>query len=74
MKILKSNTKEVFDTDNISTIEIYKGQKPETSNALHQNHELTDYEFLQQYFPLNHPIFNKFSAYFYYIITKEQVF
>jgi hypothetical protein len=68
MKVLKSNTKEVFDTDNLNAIEIYKVIKPETSNGFHQNHELTDYDFLLQHFPLNHPIFNEFSASFYYII------
>jgi hypothetical protein len=69
MKILKSNTKEVFDTENINLIEIYQYKKPDISKALHQNHELTDYEFLQKFFPLNHSIFVDFSKSFYYIIS-----
>lgn len=68
MKILKLNTKEVFDTENVNLIEIYQGKKPDISKALHQNHELTDYEFLQQFFPLNHSIFTGFSSSFYYIL------
>jgi len=73
MKILKSNTKEVFDTDNINLKEIYSAMRPDISNALHHNHELTDYDFLQQYFPENHPIFNEFSSSFYYIIPRNQI-
>jgi hypothetical protein len=69
MKILKSNTKEVFDTENINSIEIYKGNSSDKSKPLHHCHELTDYEFLQQYFPLNHSIFNEFPQSFYYIIS-----
>ena len=69
MKILKSNTNEVFDTNNKDLIVAYQGNKPDMSNVLHQNHELTDYEFLQQYFPLNHSIFTGFSQSFYYIIS-----
>jgi|WetSurMetagenome_2_1015567.scaffolds.fasta_scaffold2117590_1 hypothetical protein len=73
MKILKSNTKEVFDTENPDLIEKFNGQKPGILAALHQNHELTDYEFLQQYFPLNHSIFEGFSKSFYYIIPNNQI-
>jgi hypothetical protein len=51
MKILKSNTNQVFDTDDINFLDSYTVQ----------NQELTDYEFLQKYFPLEHSIFHNFS-------------
>ena len=68
MKILKSNTKEVFDTDNLNSIKRYEGNAPEISKALHQNHNMTDYDFLKQYFPLNHAIFEDFKESYYYLI------
>lgn len=69
MKILKSNTKEVFDTDNVNFKEYYRGQEPtDISKSLHHNHELTDYDFLSKFFPLDHTIFNEFSKSFYFIL------
>ena len=69
MKILKSNTNQVFDTDDINHIENYKGKSPtDISKSLHHNHELTDYEFLSKYFPTNHSIFDEFSKSFYFVI------
>jgi len=68
MKILKSNTKEVFDTDDVNFKEYHKDQEPNISKTLHWNHELTDYEFLSKYFPRDHSIFNEFSKSFYFIV------
>lgn len=68
MLILKSNTNEVFDTSNLLSIKRYKGVKPDVSKALHQNHNITDYDFLKQYFPLSHKIFEDFRESFYYVI------
>jgi len=70
MKILKSNTKEVFDTGNLDSIKKFNGEKPDLSKALHQNHNTTDFEFLKQYFPLNHSIFEDFKESYYYIIES----
>ena len=70
MKILKSNTQQIFDTDNIDFMEHYKGREPtDVSKALHHNHELTDYEFLSKFFPSKHRIFDDFSESFYWIIN-----
>ena len=68
MKILKSNTKEVFDTENLNSIKRFEDKSPGISQALHQNHNMTDYEFLKQYFPLNHTIFEDFKESYYYVI------
>jgi hypothetical protein len=69
MKILKSNTKEVFDTDNVNLKEVYQGKRTDNLKPLHHSHELTDYEFLKQYFTLDHSIFIRFSDSYYYIIV-----
>jgi hypothetical protein len=68
MKILKSNTNEVFDTGNINLIEVFKGKKPDVPQALHLNTDKTDYEFLKQFFPVEHSIFWDFSESFFYVI------
>jgi hypothetical protein len=69
MKILKSNTLQVFDTDDINFIQSYKGNEPsDISKSLHHNHELTDHDFLSEYFPANHQIFNDFSKSFYWVV------
>ena len=72
MKILKSNTKQIFDTDNINFMENYDLNNPiNISNSLLQTHELTDYEFLRRYIPVNHHIFNDHSKSFFWIIYKD---
>jgi hypothetical protein len=38
--------------------------------ALHHKHNMTDYDFLKQYFPLNHSIFEDLKESFYYIIES----
>lgn len=68
MRILKSNTKEVFDTSDINFKETFTGKTPENSMALHQNHDMTDLEFLQQFFPNEHSIFSGFSNSYFYIL------
>ena len=71
MKILKSNTKEVFDTDNIDFVGIYSGEKPDISKSLHlYDKELTDYDFLKLFFPEQHKIFKNFGGSFYYIVES----
>jgi hypothetical protein len=70
MKILKSNTKEVFDTENVNFKGVYDGMTSDNLRPMHHSHELTDYEFLKQYFPLDHSIFIDFSKSFYYILPK----
>ena len=68
MKILKSNTNQIFDTENPSVIEFCKDKSVLKTNPLHHQNDLTDYEFLKKYFPLNHEIFSDFgSSYFYSI-------
>ena len=58
MKILKSNTNEVFDTDDMKFRENFKGKQPiDISKSLHHNHEGTDFEFLNKYFPAEHSDF-----------------
>ena len=69
MKILKSNTNQVFDTDDATFIETFKGKKPiDLSKSLHLNHDETDYDFLNKYFPADHPIFNDFGKSFYFVL------
>lgn len=68
MKILKSNTKEVFDTENLNSIKRHQGKTPDNLVPLHHSHNSTDYEFLKSIFPLNHSIFEDFKEAFYYVI------
>ena len=68
MKIVKSNAgiKQVFDSDTLS-VEQYKGSIAELK-PLHHTSDMTDYEFLKQFFPENHSIFFEFGVSFYYIL------
>jgi hypothetical protein len=70
MKILKSNTNEIFDTDDVTLVEDYQERISMVSNTRHLKHELADYDLLQQYFPLNHSIFEDSAKSFYYILPK----
>jgi hypothetical protein len=68
MKIVKSNTgiKQVFDTDTLF-VEQYKGSITELK-PLHHTSDMTDYEYLKQFFPENHSIFSEFGDSFYYVL------
>jgi len=69
MKILKSNTNQVFDTENIDSIESYSGEKMiDISKSLHQNIETTVCQFLAGYFPVAHTIFDNFKNSYYWLL------
>jgi hypothetical protein len=67
MKIVKSikGFKHVFDTNKVSSIEEYTesitGLEP-----LHHTSDMTDYEYLKQFFPEDHSIFLDFGDSFYW--------
>lgn len=69
MKILKrtEGIGVVFDTSLIES-QTKSDLKPSTKTALHMNHNTTDKEFLRQFFPEGHPIFQNFDGSFYYVV------
>ena len=69
MKIIKSTAgiSQIFDTDDILSVEYYKKNTIELI-PFHHTHELTDYEFLKQFFPEEHRIFFDFGNSFYYAL------
>lgn len=72
MKILKSNTKEVFCTQDPGFRERYTGPIPEVQDALHHQHRTTDFEFLRQFFPEEHRIFENFRQSYYFKVDLVQ--
>lgn len=68
MKIVKSikGFKQVFDTNNTSSIEEYAGSVAELK-PLHHTSDITDNEYLKQFFPEDHSIFLEFGDSFYYV-------
>ena len=70
MKILKRTNGSglLFDTENPDYCE-KSDIKPDVSQALHQSHEMTDRDFLRQYYPEKHPIFILFGDSYYYDVT-----
>jgi len=69
MKIVKSNRgiKQIFDTENILSVEYYKKSTIDLI-PFHHTHELTDFEFLKQFFPEDHRIFSDFGTSFFYVL------
>lgn len=69
MKIVKSNAgiNQIFDTDNTMSVEYYKKSTVDLI-PFHHTHELTDYEFLKQFFPEDHRIFYDFGNSFFYVL------
>jgi hypothetical protein len=69
MKIVKSigGFKQVFDTNNVSSIEEYTRGITELE-PLHHTSDMTDYEFLKQFFPEDHSIFLEFGTSFFYVL------
>lgn len=69
MRIVKSvkGFRQVFDTGDTSSIEEYTGSIVELE-PLHQTSDMTDYEYLKQFFPEGHSIFLGFSDSFYYVL------
>ena len=69
MKILKSPNAVIYDTTNLESMELnpYKGFG--NPIPLHHCHRKTDYEFLSEHFPKEHPIFKDFSQSFYYRLS-----
>jgi hypothetical protein len=68
MKILKSNTLQIFDTENVDRIEIHKGPVPDCINSLFYHLEVSEYEFLIKKFGKEHRIMDNFSHSYYYIV------
>lgn len=69
MKILKANTKEIFDTENPSVVEFHQGNSTGLS-PLHHIHSMSDHQFLNQYFKLDHSIFIDFTESYFYELKK----
>lgn len=69
MKIVKSikGFKQIFETNDASYIEEYTGSIVELE-PLHHTSDMTDYEYLKQFFPEGHSIFFGFSDSFYYVL------
>ncbi len=67
MKILKRPENTVFDTAKIDNKETTSRSFTNLS-PLHQTHTTTDREFLSQFFPDKHPIFDEFGKSYYYAI------
>lgn len=70
MKIFKSTTSEVFDTDNPDKIECVCSA-PKGIIPLHDAHDTLDHIFLSRYFPQDHRIFYCFTDSFYYAIPNS---
>lgn len=71
MKIIKSNhgLNLMFDSKDIGVSKPYLGKTSELQ-PLHLSHKVTDFEFLQQYFPKHHPIFDDFDNSYYYLFNR----
>ena len=69
MKIIKYQGKfgQIFDTDNIETIVILKSEVEDIMPLHHMNKPTTDYDYLKQYFPPNHNVFDDFGNSYYYV-------
>lgn len=74
MKIIKSikGFKQVFDTGDTFSIEEYTGSTTGLE-PLHHTSDMTDYEYLKQFFPEGHSIFLDFGNSFYYILIVNNV-
>jgi len=70
MKILKSNTNEIYDTDQVGVIEFFEGKK-ENLTPLHHAHAKLDIEFLKDFFPEQHRIFDNFGQSYYYVLLEK---
>lgn len=69
MKILKRTNGQgiIYDTENIQ--ESYASTlNPNTEQSLHHHHRTTDFDFLLQHFPKEHPIFILFGESYYYVV------
>lgn len=72
MKIIKSNTKQIFDTEDINNVNPFKNQydgliplhqfRPDPGN---------DYDFLLKYFPKEHGIFSGFQESYFWVFENE---
>lgn len=71
MKIIKSNqgVSQLFDSEDITISRPYL-EKTRELQPLHLSLNMTDFEFLQQWFPKNHMIFLDFSNSYYYLSNK----
>jgi hypothetical protein len=69
MKILKRTNGYgmLFDTENIDFL-AHSNIIPDTQKSLHMHHQMTDYDFLRQFFPERHPIFMLFGESFFYVV------
>lgn len=57
----------VFDTENPAFQAGFSGET-RTLKPLTYSHELLDYDFLKQFFPLDHSIFEDFGHSFFYVL------
>lgn len=69
MKILKNPNAIIYDTENIDSKELNPHKGYGNPIPLHHFHQKTDYEFLNEYFPNEHPIFINFSQSYYYYLS-----
>lgn len=69
MRIIKSikGFKQLFDTGDTSSIKEYAGSTTGLE-SLHHTSDITDYEYLNQFFPEDHSIFLDFGDSFYYVL------
>jgi len=70
MKILKSNTNEIYDTDQLGVIESFEGKKDKLT-LLHHAHAKLDIDFLKEFFPESHRIFENFGHSYYYVLLEK---
>lgn len=71
MKIYKSNTRETFDTDDISAIR-WGWLNSVSFLFLSDEQGGSHLEILSKYFPQDHPIFHDFGNSGYWIIPEKQ--
>lgn len=69
MKILKSPNAVIYDTTNKDSREFKPLKGFGNPIPLHHTHEQTDFEFLSEHFPKEHPIFDNFSQSYYYRLS-----
>ena len=71
MKILKKPENIIYDTNIID--HTYRNPRENYGYPipLHHTHNMTDFEFLRQYFNENHKIFTNFSQSFYYKLSPQ---
>lgn len=73
MKIVKSNSREIYDTDDGGVKHVPGPVSLVGLVPLHHRHRESDFEFLSRFFPEGHPVFNDFSNSYYWVAEQEEI-